>query len=220
MTHPRSGTVLALVVLTSLAGGANAIKPNPKPAEKPPYQRLLQGDDAKQAAKLQKRIGEREAADDYAGAVEAAEELLALRQRVQGADHHEVVSVQWHVAVLRKVAALPAEQRAAWREAEKGGREASQLEAQGRYAAALPLYQKALDLRRRVLGEGHPHTATSYNNLAYNLWVQGQHAQAEPLFQKALDIQRRVLGEDHPHTARSYHNLAANLNAQGQHAQA
>src|SRR5262245_2500765 len=56
MTHPRSGTVLALALLTALAGGANAIKPNSKPEEKPPYQRLLQGDDAKRAAALEKRI--------------------------------------------------------------------------------------------------------------------------------------------------------------------
>jgi hypothetical protein len=94
MTHPRRGTVLALALLTALAGGANAVKPKPKPGEKAPYQRLLQGDDAKQAAALQQRAQQREAADDYAGALQAAEELLALRRRVQGADHYEAVDAR------------------------------------------------------------------------------------------------------------------------------
>src|SRR5262245_48818733 len=115
MTRPRTSTLLALAARTAMSGVAKAIKPKPKPAEKPPYQRLLQGDDDKQAAALQQRSLERATADDYAGAVQAAEELLALRRRVQGADHHETVSVQWDVAALRKVAALPAEQRAEWR---------------------------------------------------------------------------------------------------------
>jgi hypothetical protein len=47
----------------------------------PPFQRLLKGDDAKTAEELTKRIEEREAADDYSGAIAAAEDLQALRQR-------------------------------------------------------------------------------------------------------------------------------------------
>src|SRR5262245_26629432 len=124
MTHLRTGTVLALTVLAALLTGTTAAEPEKQPVEKPPYQRLLQGDDAQQAAALEKRIGELREKDCYTEAVQAAEELLALRRRVQGADHHEAVIVQWAVAALREVAALPAEQRAAWREAEKGGREA------------------------------------------------------------------------------------------------
>jgi hypothetical protein len=159
MRHaPLPAAALFLAALLPAVAAAD----EPKPAEKPPYQRLLQGDDAKQAAELQKRIEERAAADDYAGALQAAEQLLALRRRAQGADHYEAVILPWYVVALRKVAALPAEQRAAWWQAEKGGREALQLQAQGRYAAALPLQQQLLDIRRRVLGEDHPHTAASY----------------------------------------------------------
>ena len=71
-----------------------------------------------------------------------------------------------------------------------------------------------------MLGEGHPDTATSYNNLAANLQAQGKYADAEPLFRTALEIRRRVLGEGHPDTAPGYNNLAANLHAQGKHAEA
>ena len=79
---------------------------------------------------------------------------------------------------------------------------------------------QALAIRRRVLGEDHPDTAASYNNLACNLKAQGKYAEAEPLLPQALAIRRRVLGEDHPDTAASYNNLAANLNAQGKYAEA
>ena len=40
---------------------------------------------------------------------------------------------------------------------------ASNLNAQGRYAEAEPLYRKGLDIWERVLGPDHPSTATSYN---------------------------------------------------------
>ena len=72
-------------------------------------------------------------------------------------------------------------------------------------------------IRLKVLGEDHPDTATSYNNLASNLNAQGKYGAAEPLFQKALAIRLKVLGEDHPDTATSYNNLASNLDAQGKH---
>jgi CHAT domain-containing protein len=83
-----------------------------------------------------------------------------------------------------------------------------------------PLLQKALDIRRQVLGEDHPDTARSYNNLAMNLHAQGKYAEAGPLLQKALDIWRQALGEDHPSTATGYNNVAMILNAQGKYAEA
>ena len=68
-------------------------------------------------------------------------------------------------------------------------------------ATPSPCYQRALDIRRKALGEGHPDTARSYNNLALNLDVQGRYAEAQPLYQRALDIRRKALGEGHPDTA-------------------
>jgi tetratricopeptide (TPR) repeat protein len=37
---------------------------------------------------------------------------------------------------------------------------------QGRYSEAEPLYQQALALRQKLLGDEHPDVATSFNNLA------------------------------------------------------
>ena len=41
---------------------------------------------------------------------------------------------------------------------------------------AQPLYEKALEIRRRLLTDDHPDTAASYNNLAINLNAQGKYA--------------------------------------------
>jgi tetratricopeptide (TPR) repeat protein len=77
----------------------------------------------------------------------------------------------------------------------------------------LPLFRKALQISEKVLGEDHPDTATSYNNLALCLDDQGKHSEAWPLFRKALQIREKVLGLDHPRTALSHNNVAGCLNA-------
>jgi CHAT domain-containing protein/tetratricopeptide (TPR) repeat protein len=187
---------------------------------KPAWQRLLGGEDAKKAAGLQQRIEKLEAADKYAEAIKLSEELLALRTKVQGAEHWETVNQKWALAVLQKVAALPAEQRAGWRKAVRGAAEADSLEQKAQYGKALPLRQERLKWCRHVLGEDHLHTASGYNNLADNLQYQGKYGEAGPLYHKALDICRKTLGEDHPDTALSYHNVAVNLDAQGKHREA
>ena len=64
------------------------------------------------------------------------------------------------------------------------------LDRRGHYRDAVPLLKRALAIRRKVLGEEHPHTATSYNNVAANLHDQGKYTEAEPLYRTALAINR------------------------------
>ncbi len=82
------------------------------------------------------------------------------------------------------------------------------------------MYRRALAICLKALGEAHPHTATSYNNLAVTLEAQGKHAEAEAMHRRALAIRLKALGEAHPDTASSYNNLAATLRAQGKPAEA
>ena len=70
----------------------------------------------------------------------------------------------------------------------------------GDYTAAQPHLERAWEIGRRVLGEEHPNTLESMNNLAGLYMNQGKFAQAEPLLVKALEVSRRVLGEEHPDT--------------------
>ncbi len=96
----------------------------------------------------------------------------------------------------------------------------SYLLTRGEPAAAQPLLERALRLRRSVLGEDHPDTLESANNLAVNLGALGQYEQARQLDEDTLIRRRRVLGEDHPDTLTSANNLDANLYALGQYEQA
>ncbi len=90
----------------------------------------------------------------------------------------------------------------------------------GEPASARPLYERALSLRRSVLGEDHPDTLDTVTNLAMDLHELGQYEQARQLDEDTLTRYRRVLGEDHPHTLSSANNLACDLRALGEHEQA
>ena len=67
------------------------------------------------------------------------------------------------------------------------------LQDQGDYAAAKPLYEQALAIRKASLRRAPPRTATSLNNLARLLEAQGDYAAAKPLYEQAVDISRHNL---------------------------
>ena len=78
----------------------------------------------------------------------------------------------------------------------------------GEYQQAHALDEDTLARPRRVLGDDHPDTLTSANNLAPDLSALGEHQQARNLDEDTLARRRRVLGEDHPATQQSEQNLA------------
>lgn len=51
-----------------------------------------------------------------------------------------------------------------------------------------------------MLGEEHPDTAGSLNNLGALLYAMGDLAGARPYFVRALQVLTAVLGPDHPST--------------------
>ena len=107
---------------------------------------------------------------------------LAIRRKVLGEEHPDTAVSYNNLAFNLNSQGKYAEARAALREGaghppQGAGRGASrhgrQLQqpglqpgSQGKYAEAQPLFEKALAICRKVLGEEHPDTATSYNNLA------------------------------------------------------
>ena len=66
------------------------------------------------------------------------------------------------------------------------------------YSDAEPLYQEALAMSKRLLGDEHPSVASSLNNLACLYYNQGRYSDAEPLYQEALELLEKLLGPDHP----------------------
>ena len=85
----------------------------------------------------------------------------------------------------------------------------------GKLEDALPLKRESLAEKRRTLGDRHPDTLLSVNNLAVLLNDLGRQVgdlkmlrEAEPLKREALAGCREVLGNRHPHTLASVANLA------------
>ncbi|HXY13131.1 MAG TPA: serine/threonine-protein kinase [Terriglobales bacterium] len=89
----------------------------------------------------------------------------------------------------------------------------------GLYPEATKQLERALDLRRRVLGPEHPDTLRSANRLANLYDKEGKYAQAEALHSQTLEIRRRVLGPEHPDTLESMNNLTNVYYNQGKYAQ-
>jgi tetratricopeptide (TPR) repeat protein len=81
--------------------------------------------------------------------------------------------------------------------------------------SALPFEQKALAVRRRVLGDDHPDTLTAMGNLAQTLYAMGDLVGARRYQEQTLDGLKRVLGDDHPDTLTAMGNLAGTLKAMG-----
>ena len=138
-----------------------------------------------------------------------------MRENVLGPKHFDKATADWSLRALRRVAAMPREDRIAYQSAGTMRPEAQALEAQGKYVQAQPLAEKALDIRRRLLTDDHPATARSYTILGLILQDRGDYAAARRLYEKGLEIRRKLLSEDHPDTAESYNNLGHILHEQG-----
>jgi tetratricopeptide (TPR) repeat protein len=105
-------------------------------------------------------------------------------------------------------------------EAEQLMQQVIELYNQGQYADAIPLAERALAIREKVLGAEHPDVATSLNNLALLYRAMGNYPQAEPLLQRALAIREKMLGAEHPDVATSLGNLALLYDEMGSYQQA
>ena len=55
-----------------------------------------------------------------------------------------------------------------------------------------------METRKRVLGEEHPDTLMSMDNLAFTYQSQGRWKEAEMLEVLVVETRKRVLGEEHP----------------------
>jgi eukaryotic-like serine/threonine-protein kinase len=70
----------------------------------------------------------------------------------------------------------------------------------GLYGEARPHLERALALRRDVLGASHPESLVAMQSLGTLFLSDGKISEAEPLLVPALDGLRRIRGESHPET--------------------
>ncbi|KAK7002459.1 hypothetical protein R3P38DRAFT_2557268, partial [Favolaschia claudopus] len=86
---------------------------------------------------------------------------------------------------------------------------------QGRWHDTEILYGAVYRKRKQLLGEEHPDTLGSMNDLAVTYSNQGRWSDAEDLQVAVVESRKRLLSEEHPHTLTSMHNLARIYSNQG-----
>jgi serine/threonine protein kinase len=79
------------------------------------------------------------------------------------------------------------------------------------FAEALPLQERALATRRKVLGDDHIDTMISINNMGILLQWWGKLSEAEPYLRECLERKRRVLGDDHKETIAAIANMGSQM---------
>jgi tetratricopeptide (TPR) repeat protein len=89
------------------------------------------------------------------------------------------------------------------------------LYSDGRYEEAEELQVQVMQTTKRVLGDEHPDTLTSIDNLASTYWKQGRWKEAEELQMQVMQTTKSVLGDDHLDTLISMANLALTYSDQG-----
>ena len=80
-------------------------------------------------------------------------------------------------------------------------------EEQEKYEKAKELYEKSLKIREYVLGEKHPDTATSYNNLACLYYSQKKYQIALDYLFRACKIFMEKFGLNYSNTQLAYRNM-------------
>jgi CHAT domain-containing protein/predicted transporter len=93
--------------------------------------------------------------------------------------------------------------------AESYNKQFMQYYKQGEWKKALPLAEKAFQIRKSLLGEKDPDTLTSLNNLAGIYQAVGHLNEALPLYEQGYSLSKEVLGAKHPQTLTSLNNLAS-----------
>jgi len=75
------------------------------------------------------------------------------------------------------------------------------------YHKVTPLLEEAWEDRKHTLGDDHPDTLESKNDLAMLYKEQNDYDKAEALLLEAVEGSRLKLGDTHPHTKESLNNL-------------
>jgi CHAT domain-containing protein len=78
----------------------------------------------------------------------------------------------------------------------------------GKYDEAIPVLERALVIRERVLGINHTDVADAINSLAKVHTSKGEYSKGEALFRRALIIREKWYGPEHPDVADSINGLA------------
>ncbi|WP_062296602.1 CHAT domain-containing tetratricopeptide repeat protein [Nostoc piscinale] len=156
----------------------------------------------------------------FFSAINAAGVCLAPWIMVAGMTPGLVLSMPVKGMSQQQTPTYSAEQQAALKEAEELNQQVIKLYQEGKYSTAIPLAERVLAIREKVLGQENLVVATNLNNLATLYQAQGEYQQAEPLYLRSLAIKEKLLGNSHREIATSLDNLALLYRKLGKYEQA
>ena len=96
--------------------------------------------------------------------------------------------------------------------------ESLKMRVAGKYDEAIPLIERAIETRERLLRPDHRDVAAAVHVQAVLYWYKGNYAKAELLHQRALTIREKALGPEHPDIAASLNGLAIVYDYKGEYA--
>jgi CHAT domain-containing protein/serine/threonine protein kinase len=187
---------------------------------KPPWQRVLPGEDAERVKALVKQMYDLEKKGRFAEAFERARDIFEIRKHVQGDDHWQTVEARFRASAWEKVRTLPHTHQSDLAAALRQTEEAVKLNQSGRYAEAASTWRKIREVFSQILGENDPLTCLWDNNWAVNLYEQKKYDEAAQLNLRAWKNGKSWLGEDQPREALIFSHLAEIDKATGKYHEA
>jgi CHAT domain-containing protein/tetratricopeptide (TPR) repeat protein len=144
---------------------------------------------------------------DWPGAVARRKEALAVRERVDGANHWRTADARLALAFTEKVAGLGPADRGKVEVALRNEQEQARLEVQGKNAEAQRMALEVLQTYRAVVGPETAEVARVWHALGWARLAQNNPRSAKEANEQALAIRRKVLPGNHPRIADSLNNL-------------
>jgi CHAT domain-containing protein/tetratricopeptide (TPR) repeat protein len=163
------------------------------------------------ASTLAFRADAAEERDDLDAALAARREIVEIKAALLGDQNWEVADARRDLADVERNRRRTPEERRQVIEAERLRKRAQQLCGAGKWPEALPLAEKSVAIRERLLGKDSPGYAAGLSKLADVCAGLGQTERALALYRQVVEIRRHCLGENHPVYAQGLHNLAAAL---------
>ena len=94
-------------------------------------------------------------------------------------------------------------------------RQSKALNAQGKYAEAIPVWRRVLDLEEQEFGPVHSRVATALVYLGAAYHRQGRYSEAESVYKRALVIWEKTFGPDSRFVATILNSLNVLYRLQG-----
>ncbi len=129
----------------------------------------------------------------------------------------------WHWKLIIALGSVVVVATAAWAQQytwNQLNQEAVRLCREGKYAEAIKIVEKSLEMAENTFGPDHSNVTVSLNYLAELYRWQGRNSEAESLYKRSLSIIEKTLGPDHTDVAAALNNLAEFYREQGKYSEA